>query len=327
MNPEDTCGAHAVCQHAVVRTHVVVAAFVVGLLVAVPAAVAHAAGGGAVGGRPGASDSTPGSPTTHSVGYWVAGSDVASADAFGDAVQPTPGAVIVPSAPVVGITADPAGFGYWTVSADGNVYPFGEATSHGTAVAVHPVAPIVAIVSTRSGQGYWLAGRDGGIFTFGDAPFYGSGIDEDPSPVVGLAPTGFHTDPGYLIAHSDGSVFLHVAGSSSRLNPPILGLVAPIVGIASTPSEMGYYLAAADGGVFTFGDAHFGGSLGGIHLNAPVTGITARYDGGYWLVAADNGVFSFGGAPFLGTLEGTAHAGAGPAVGMAATPDPTAPLQ
>jgi hypothetical protein len=90
---------------------------------------------------------------------------------------------------------------------------------------------------------------------------------------------------------------------------------------------MGYYLAAADGGVFTFGDARFAGSLGGLALNAPVTGITARHDGGYWLVGADDGVFSFGGAPFLGTLEGTANAGAGPAVGIVATPDPTAPLQ
>ena len=126
------------------------------------------------------------------------------------------GAVVVPSAPVTGIAADPVEFGYWTVSADGNVYSFGDAASHGSAVADHPVAPIVGIVATRSGDGYWLVGRDGGIFTFGDAPFYGSGIDEDPSPVVGLAQTGFHTHPGYLVAHADGAVFLHVAGSSSR---------------------------------------------------------------------------------------------------------------
>jgi hypothetical protein len=305
-----------------------VVASLVGLIIVLPAGAARGATGGKVTRTPASSFlSTGDPPVTHSVGYWVAGAAVASADAFGDAQQPAPGAVVVPSAPVTGIAADPVEFGYWTVSADGDVYSFGDAGAYGSALADHPAAPIVGIVPTRAGNGYWLVGRDGGIFTFGDAPFYGAGIGEDPSPVVGLARTGFHTDPGYLIAHADGSVFLHVAGASSRVNPPIVGLVAPIVGIAATPSEMGYYLVASDGGVFTFGDAHFAGSLGGLVLNAPVTGITARYDGGYWLVGADNGVFSFGGAPFLGTLEGTAHAGAGPAVGIAATPDPTAPLQ
>ena len=38
---------------------------------------------------------------------------------------------------------------------------------------------------------------------------------------------------------------------------------------------MGYDLAAADGGVFSFGDARFYGSMGGTVLNQPVVGITA----------------------------------------------------
>jgi hypothetical protein len=165
------------------------------------------------------------------------------------------------------------------------------------------------------------------VFTFGDAPFFESGVGEDAgSPAVGIARTGFHTNPGYLIAHADGSVFSHVAGMVTRVAAPVRGLAAPIVGIGSTPSEMGWYLAARDGGVFTFGDAAFRGSLGRVALNAPIVGLTVRYDGGYWLVGADEGVFSFGGAPFLGTLAGTAHAGFGSTVGIAATPDPSAPL-
>ena len=36
---------------------------------------------------------------------------------------------------------------------------------------------------------------------------------------------------------------------------------APIVGIAATPSGKGYWLVAADGGVFTFGDAPFLGNV------------------------------------------------------------------
>ncbi len=31
----------------------------------------------------------------------------------------------------------------------------------------------------------------------------------------------------------------------------------------------GYWVAASDGGVFSFGDARFYGSMGGKHLNAP----------------------------------------------------------
>ena len=38
----------------------------------------------------------------------------------------------------------------------------------------------------------------------------------------------------------------------------------PIVGMAATPDGGGYWLVASDGGIFTFGDARFYGSTGGI---------------------------------------------------------------
>ena len=44
---------------------------------------------------------------------------------------------------------------------------------------------------------------------------------------------------------------------------------APIIDITPTPSGKGYWLAASDGGVFTFGDAHFFGSTGDRRLAAP----------------------------------------------------------
>lgn len=79
----------------------------------------------------------------------------------------------------------------------------------------------------------------------------------------------------------------------------------PVVGIDVLPSGDGYWLAAADGGVFTFGRAAFFGSLGGTRLNAPIVDIEATPSGrGYWLVAADGGVFAFDDAPFLGSLGG-----------------------
>jgi Beta-lactamase enzyme family len=96
-----------------------------------------------------------------------------------------------------------------------------------------------------------------------------------------------------------------------------LTLNAPIVGIAGTPDGGGYWLVAADGGVFTFGDARFFGSLGNLTLNAPIVGIAGTPDGGgYWLVAADGGVFTFGDAPFAGSDGGKTTGGAS-AVGLA----------
>jgi Cu/Zn superoxide dismutase len=81
----------------------------------------------------------------------------------------------------------------------------------------------------------------------------------------------------------------------------------------------GYWLAAADGGVFNFGDAPFLGSAGGAKLNKPVVGMAATASGdGYWLVASDGGVFNFGDATFRGSTGGIKLNQA--VVGMAGTP-------
>jgi hypothetical protein len=45
--------------------------------------------------------------------------------------------------------------------------------------------------------------------------------------------------------------------------------------VATTPTGGGYWESASDGGVFSFGDALFHGSTGGIVLNKPVVGIAA----------------------------------------------------
>jgi hypothetical protein len=72
--------------------------------------------------------------------------------------------------------------------------------------------------------------------------------------------------------------------------------------MAGTPSGGGYWLVAADGGIFSFGDAQFHGSTGSLTLNKPIVGMAGTPSGGgYWLVAADGGIFSFGDAQFYGT--------------------------
>jgi hypothetical protein len=45
--------------------------------------------------------------------------------------------------------------------------------------------------------------------------------------------------------------------------------------MAATPDGRGYWLVAADGGVFTFGDAAFDGSEGTKALNSPVVGVSS----------------------------------------------------
>jgi len=90
--------------------------------------------------------------------------------------------------------------------------------------------------------------------------------------------------------------------------------------MTATPDGGGYWLVAADGGVFAFGDALFHGSLGGTHLVRPIVGIESSQSGhGCWLVAADGGVFSYGDANFYGSLGGAALTA--PIVGLHKSPD------
>ncbi len=93
----------------------------------------------------------------------------------------------------------------------------------------------------------------------------------------------------------------------------------PIVGMTSTPSGHGYWFVAADGGLFSYGDARFFGSMGATRLNQPVVGMTAAPTGrGYWMVARDGGIFSFGTARFFGST-GAIRLNQ-PIVGMSASP-------
>lgn len=78
--------------------------------------------------------------------------------------------------------------------------------------------------------------------------------------------------------------------------------IHPAVAILPTKSGNGYHLVFADGGVFTYGDAVFLGSMGDEVLNQPVVSACSTPSGnGYWLLAADGGVFCFGDAKFYGT--------------------------
>jgi hypothetical protein len=137
--------------------------------------------------------------------------------------------------------------------------------------------------------------------------------------VVGMASS--RNGAGYGVMTSFGKLFAY-GDFPDDGDQSAVTLVEPIVGIAE--SGTGYYMAAADGGIFAYG-APFFGSMGGHPLNQPVVGMAAMPSGqGYWMVASDGGIFAFGDAPFFGSMGG--HPLNQPVVGMA-TPllPPTAP--
>jgi hypothetical protein len=125
---------------------------------------------------------------------------------------------------------------------------------------------------------------------------------------------------GYYQVSSDGSIgYAGDANFWGDLSGTSLN--SPIVGMSQVGNNGGYWLTAADGGVFSFGPAaQFYGSAGSLRLNKPVVGMAAlHYGGGYWLVATDGGIFAYGNAQFYGSTGGMTLNK--PIVDMAATND------
>jgi hypothetical protein len=129
----------------------------------------------------------------------------------------------------------------------------------------------------------------------------GAEANHFPTPSVG---------DGLLLAPSTDGV-VAFSGSAGLPGPPTPPPLAP--------PRSSYWEVAADGGLFSFGNAQFHGSMGGRPLNLPIVGMAATPTwGGYWEVAADGGLFSFGNAQFHGSMGDRPLNR--PIVGMAATP-------
>jgi hypothetical protein len=80
----------------------------------------------------------------------------------------------------------------------------------------------------------------------------------------------------------------------------------PIVDLARTPSGLGYWEVADDGGLFSFGDATFFGSTGDLILNQPIVAMASTATGnGYYFLARDGGTFQFGDATNYGAGTGS----------------------
>jgi hypothetical protein len=222
-------------------------------------------------------------------GYWLFAAD-GGVFAFGDA--PFLGSipeVLAPgqklNAPVVTAEATPDGDGYRMFAGDGGVFDFGDAAYEGglPGLGIFPDSPVSGATAYPFAQagilpfpgadtaGYWLVAQNGHVYPFGNAPTnIGNGEGQFFGKVVALATTP--DGEGYYMFLQSGPVASFgdavKVGSASNLS-------SPIVFGQSTSTGKGYWEFAGDGGVFSFGDAPYEGSLGGVHLNAPITAAIA----------------------------------------------------
>src|SRR5439155_1490004 len=125
-----------------------------------------------------------------------------------------------------------------------------------------------------------------------------------PLPASVAAAIGVSAGPVHLGALAHGGS----PGPSSTPPPP------------SPPPphvSVGFRLAASDGGMFDFGDAHFYGSLGGRAIGGPIVGMAPTRSGqGYWMTGANGAVYGFGDAHSYGSVSGDPVA----TIGIAPTP-------
>jgi hypothetical protein len=157
--------------------------------------------------------------------------------------------------------------GYWLDEANGGVLTFGDAPFFGSAGDLQLAAPVVGMAATPGDAGYWLVAADGGVFSFGDAPYLGNTYSLGLTGLGGARP-----------------------------------LAAPVVGMAAAPGGGGYWLVGADGGVFSFGDAPYLGSLPASGVSARAVALLPTADGqGYLIVTATGQAYPFGDAVALGS--------------------------
>jgi hypothetical protein len=90
--------------------------------------------------------------------------------------------------------------------------------------------------------------------------------------IKGILPAA--TGKGHVLVGANGGVYVFGSGVSFHGSLPSERVrVDNIVGIALTPDNGGYYLAASDGRVYGFGDAQAAPAPAGLPANLPVVAI------------------------------------------------------
>ena len=202
------------------------------------------------------------------------------------------------------MAATPDGGGYWEVASDGGIFAFGDAQYYGS-MGGKPLDQSGGRdrlhLPTGAATGRWrlTAASSPSVTRSTTARWAANPLtvrwSGSPPPLTGAA-----TGRWRLTAASSPSV------TRSTTAPWVAEpSTSPWSGLAPTPDGGGYWEAGADGGIFTFGEPNFFGSMGGKHLNKPVVGAWSTSNGqGYWESASDGGIFNFGNAPYLGSTGG-----------------------
>ena len=165
----------------------------------------------------------------------------------------------------------------------------------------------------------WM--RCGGLCSAALAAMVAMALTVTPAPPAGASSSG-QADPltadNFWLTTATGD--LYAFGVPSYGSPGGAPLNKPIVSMVPTRNQLGYWMVASDGGIFSYGNAPFYGSTGNIVLNKPIVGMEATSNqGGYWMVASDGGIFSYGDATFYGSTGNIVLNQ--PIVGMQVTPD------
>ncbi|HLG67156.1 MAG TPA: hypothetical protein VKV36_04715 [Acidimicrobiales bacterium] len=194
------------------------------------------------------------------------------------------------------------------------------------------IVPTTAGVEIFDGKSGAVVATLGQFQAFQNAPL----VTDDPGGAIGITTAGYEVNrqgqlqsvvTHYVVAGSNGSLVDERGAWPMFHHDPQLtgdaGTPPPVVVVPCSPPPPppdGYVMAAADGGVFNFGNLPFCGSLGNLVLDAPVVAAAESHDGGgYWLAAADGGVFAFDDAGYYGSMGGRPLNQ--PIVGMATTAD------
>ena len=159
-----------------------------------------------------------------------------------------------------GMAATPSGNGYWIVDRRRrSSFAFGDAKCYGSMAGKHLNAPIKALIAGPGGKGYWLSRPTAACSRSGRAKFHGStGGMRLNQPVVGMARRRRRQR---LLARRARRRRVHLRRrASSTARPATCTCTRRSSAWRATSSGKGYWLAASDGGVFTFGDAGFKGS-------------------------------------------------------------------
>ena len=219
----------------------------------------------------------------------------------------------------------------WPVTTPGRVIggvTTADLTGRGYNDVLVPTTQGLVVIDGKSAQ--IVATLGNGAVALQNSPL----VTTDPGGAIGITIAGYNasnqgTILHYVVSGSTGRSlglrswpeFHQNAQLTGWLNSGAPGhLNKPIVAMAATPDGKGYWNVASDGGMFSFGDASFHGSMGGRPLAKPVVGMAATRDGkGYWEVASDGGIFAFGDAGFHGSMGGRPLTR--PVVGIAPTPD------